>query len=998
MFKKTLLSLAVASSLGLTGCFDSAGSGKNASPDYKISNPAIDGQSYPRFNPIIADEFIEQGKALPIPNDLLFQQANPRANPPIKSDGTFSDATSAEPTPPEVALGYLDGISTVAPIDLPFEGSIDPESVDSTQFLDATTPNPNQNVFLLELAYPGGDPLQSVTFFVHKDADVIDGISNDELTPNEADALINLSTGLPQTKSVEIPVPAIAAGATPVDFRHEVISLDGGTNNYLRITPLKPLKPQTRYLVVVTNSITDAAGDPIGRDPLYNSVADPAAVLGNAGALAPVRDAALGWQSLAEAYFGAATNQVREAQSLPALSRDNVALSFTATTGGTTAVLDAYANPATFFEASLRKDAKQAGIEKLVKGQLTLSAAEVGGGFPSGNVAAEDQCLNAALIGTVTDDTSAAYIPVLDPASANYDASITSFAQLPNNTFKAFAQSAVAQVNESIENDEVTIAPFTCGDGVTFAQEAGGTVGALGAAVPAPSSRSTAFYTSGVGAQPSAAFGLPETTDIHLGQIELPYFLEVPADSSAAEDLGTPWKANTILGGAIDSARGNDAGTTPPTNRVTYRYPFAGGDNGGTQVTAPVLLQTPVDSGTADGGGGLPVVIYQHGIFGERGHALALGNQLANAGFAVLSIDLPLHGVAPFTANGDENPLLALSVDVDPANPSQDPAFKAIPGFENVRERHFGYTTDAQQNVVEIQYGANASGSSGSNFLNLQALQTSRDALRQAAVDLMNLNASIATIDFDGDTTPDLDPSNVYFVGHSLGGIIGTSFVSTNNKAVASAGYAGPLNEIKAAAMVTAGGGIARLLENSRSISPTILAGLTAAEAPQGSSNFELFMTVAQAAVDSADSVNFAEQLADLGTPVYLNEIFGDGSDRSTQDSTVPVAADTLYAGDYTAPLSPALPAPLSGTEPLIDLLEAEALGATGAANGNVAVRFTTGTHTTIISPEGDSGEAVFGEMASNIASLFGSVLAGAPAEVQFLGLPVVVQGDPTEE
>ncbi|PHQ24226.1 hypothetical protein CLH62_14985 [Marinobacter guineae] len=1006
MFKKTLISLAVASSLGLTGCFDSGETGANANPDYKISNPAIDGKSYPRFNPIIADQFIDTGTALPLPNDLLFQQASLNTAPPTKADGTFIDAASANPNAVEYALGFLDGISTVAPIDLPFEGSIKEGSVKDTQFVAPNVPNPGQNVFLLELAYPGGDALSSTSLFVKgglAPSDYEDGISSDELTAVESEARINRSTGLPQTKSVEIPVPAIATGANPVDFRAEVINLDGGTANYLRITPLKPLKPQTRYLVVVTDSITDLNDDKIIKDPLFESVADQDAVLGNASALAPVRDAALGWQSLAEAYFNAATNQVRQANGLPAIDRSNIALAYTATTGGTSAVLDSIANPASFFEKGLRTEAKQDAIYKLVTGQLTLSAVEVGGGFPSNEVAAENQCLNAALIGTVTDSSSPAYIPELDPASSAYDSSITTFAQLPSNSKKAVAQSAVAGANEKIENEEINdadVGGFSCGDGLTFAQVAGGTEGALVSALPQPTDRNTAFYTAtGLGSspQPAAAFGLPNAADIHLGQIELPYYLQVPeSEADAPAALTTAWQANEVIGGAIDTAQGNEAGTTPPTDKVTYRYPFPGGETGGTAVQAPVLLQTPAGAGSAGstGASGLPVVIYQHGIFGERGHSLVLGNQLAAAGYATLAIDLPLHGVAPLLpSDGSANPLLPLSVDYDATTPDNEPPFKAIPTFADLQERHFGYATNAEGDVVSINYGENANGTSGANYLNLSVLPLPRDAARQAVVDLMNLNASIADIDFDADGTPDLNPSQVYFVGHSLGGIVGTTFVATNNKAVANDTNS-ELNPINAAALVTSGGGIARLLENSPNIGPVVIGGLAENGVTQGSSAFEIYLSVAQAAVDSSDSINFAEALAEGATPVYANEIYGDGSSRATQDQTIPVAADTLFAGAYTAPLGEANPAPLSGTEPLLDLLNTTAVSTNGPVSGNVAVRFNTGTHTTIIKPASAIGEAVFADMATNIVSFFGS----NGASIGFAGAaPVVVDGDPTE-
>lgn len=984
MFKKTLISLAVASSLGLTGCFDSGGKGGNANPEYQITNPGVDGRAYPQFNPITGN--------LPVPTDLQFQQADPTANPPIASDGTYSDPEKLNPSAAEVTLGYLDGASTIAPIDIPFEGSIKKESVDSTQFLGNGNPNPEQNVFLLELSYPGGDPLQSVSFFVHKDANINDGISNDELTPIKADAKINPATGLPRTKSVEVPVPAMRGGAAPVEFRHEVLSLNGGDNNYLRITPIAPLKPETRYLVVITDSILDKGDQPIIKDPLYKSVADPDEVLGNAGALAPVRDAALGWQSLAEAYFNGATNQVREALGLDLLTRDNVAVSFTTTTGGTSTVLDSIANPTSFFAKNLTKEAKQNGIEKLVTGQYTLDAVEVASGFPSGTVAQDNQCVNSALVSQLTDSSAPSYIAEIDPGSEDYDSSIKTFADLPTNTSKAIAQQTVAGVNLLAQKGGLDLGQGTCGDDQpgTIVQVAAGTVAQIPASLlPTPEAQESAFYTAASGPLLSTELNpqLPNATDIHLGKIELPYYLKVPGENPA-KDLATPWQASESLGAALDQAAGNDEGTTPPTDRITYRYPFPERE---TTVSAPVILQTPQNSGTADGGGNLPVVIYQHGIFGERGHSIQLGNQLAAApqGYAVIAIDLPLHGVAPFTAQGEENPLLGLSVDYDPEGPENRPAFRQIEQFSDLQERHFGYATDNSQRVVEIKYGENAQGSSGGNFLNLASLQTSRDAMRQAVVDLMNLNASIGSIDFDGDGNPDLDPNNVHFVGHSLGGIVGTTFVATNNKAV-DAGVAS-LNPIQEAALVTPGAGIARLLENSRSIAPGILPGLAQQGAAQGTSDLERYLTIAQAAVDSVDSGNFASSVVSLGTPMYVNEIYGDGSDRSTQDSTIPVAADKAYAGNYTAPLGEALPAPLSGTEPLISLLEATTQSETGAAGGNVAVRFNTGKHTTVIRAESDSEKAVFQEMATNIISWF----AQDGTALQFAGQPVVVTEDP---
>jgi len=163
----------------------------------------------------------------------------------------------------------------------------------------------------------------------------------------------------------------------------------------------------------------------------------------------------------------------------------------------------------------------------------------------------------------------------------------------------------------------------------------------------------------------------------------------------------------------------------------------------------------------------------------------------------------------------------------------------------------------------------------------------------------------------------------------------------------------------------------------------------------QGTSNLELFLNVAQASLDSAEPHNFASSLVDSGSKVYLNEIYGDGSDRSTQDQTIPVAADVAYAGTYTRPLGSALPAPLAGTEPLIMQLGADTISADGALseNSNV-VRFTAGTHTTIIKPETATQEAVFADMATNIISFF----AADGGAIQFNNSAFVKTEAPTPE
>ena len=88
MYKKTLLSLAIASTLTLTGCLendkdenDNIASDPNGLTQAEITELEAAAGTYPVFNPAIS--------ALPIPNDLLFYK--------IAGDGSFK---IGEPTPP----------------------------------------------------------------------------------------------------------------------------------------------------------------------------------------------------------------------------------------------------------------------------------------------------------------------------------------------------------------------------------------------------------------------------------------------------------------------------------------------------------------------------------------------------------------------------------------------------------------------------------------------------------------------------------------------------------------------------------------------------------------------------------------------------------------------------------------------------------------------------------------------------------------------------------
>src|SRR5690554_4845025 len=64
--------------------------------------------------------------------------------------------------------------------------------------------------------------------------------------------------------------------------------------------------------------------------------------------------------------------------------------------------------------------------------------------------------------------------------------------------------------------------------------------------------------------------------------------------------------------------------------------------------TVPVVLAVPDPSASgvpARPEGGYPLVIFQHAIQQDRTNALAIASELARKGFAVIAIDMPLHGL-----------------------------------------------------------------------------------------------------------------------------------------------------------------------------------------------------------------------------------------------------------------------------------------------------------------------------------------------------------------
>jgi hypothetical protein len=964
MFKKTLISLAVASSLGLTGCLSGGDTGANANPEYKI-NSEFSGRTYPLLNGVTRD--------FPVPNDILLALET-------AGDGTMVDGT--DPTNPvTTGLGYMDGNAVSAPFDIKISGSLDPnQKLDARSFIEvngSVVPNPNQNVFLLPLEYPGTDPL----------------VTADNELPSFRDAInYKVAAGLLANNQTAAATQIFTELATPT-ARAEIRSLDDDKDNVIRINPLTPLRPKTKYLVIITDNVEDVNGKPLIASPSYQNYADPTQPLGTDD-LQAFRDAIVNWETLASGYFGFMQSVFDKVPALGATAptKDDIVFSITFTTTGVEDVLEANAAPRTFFKSSQEIKARHDAITKLTDGTLNLSDQPVSTGD------AADSAINTRIYELLTDPSQMFRLFNTDLAATlvqanaggvpvSYSDAVVGSDGKADTTLAFVLQTAAAQAAIDVKGSTI--------DSQVASVEAA-FVSSLGA-LEAPKTRTTNFFAPGLNASTISGGLLTAPAKVSQGEITLPYFQGIPTANTAAAGkviVNSSWTSNQDSNLQTPPIAGLPE-VVAPSDKVTYRFPFTGKTG---ETTVPVVVTYPDEAtlgslGISKPSGGWPVIIYQHGITTDRSATLPMADALAfscvdtSGGspapsgldcFATVAIDQPLHGI---TSNGGTVPGLTMIKDQN--------GNVATGASATATERHFNFSADAERNPTPLALLPDSVEASGSLFINLSNFANSRDNLRQGVLDLLNLNASLANMDIDGNPNngPDLDVSRVYFIGHSLGGVNGIPFVSVNN-AVEGSGVNANLPKIQAAAILNSGGNVTRLLENSPSPTfgaPAILQGLKSASdgvLVQGSSALETYFAVLQGLVDSTDPVNFGKSLS--GSDILLTEIVGDASHPS--DQTIPNAADADLYGQEPLDLTlsngfeiNSLPAPLAGTEPTI-----AQFGAKPTADGSLpaVTRFTEGTHGTPVSAD---NEAVFKEMVSEVAQLFsnGSVTVTNPSIVK---------------
>ncbi|MFV1467002.1 VolA/Pla-1 family phospholipase [Idiomarina sp. HB] len=499
----------------------------------------------------------------------------------------------------------------------------------------------------------------------------------------------------------------------------------------------------------------------------------------------------------------------------------------------------------------------------------------------------------------------------------------------------------------------------------------------------APQGYTLDVVLSGAGIEDPNALAAASAAKVYGGQVDLPYYSPLPSAENPTAPLTGRWTAqcdspaailNGLQAGEIDpAAEGisaemvDDPSLMLPPNacfdiegvdeeRHLTKYNPVPEKQGDQTVEAFVTIP---DLATANGvraqmglepltapENGWPVVIFQHGITGEKENAAAIAGTFAVAGFATVAIDHPLHGGRAFDVDGDGTD------DIDASSES-------------------GVTA----------------------YMNLSSLLTTRDNLRQSITDLIGLRLSLNYFQsLDGE---ELNGQDVHFVGHSLGAIAGTGFTALANTSFGDNNPLAALDgqfAVQASSLGMPGGSLANFLLASDSFGPTIKATLlyssnaefkaaadqaiaggatleqfyagfmeqaSAEQVAQINATFEQFAFAAQTVVDSGDPVNYASGVVASETPVFMIEAIG--------DSVIPNAVENK---------------PLAGTEPLATLLGLEGISSTTTSEDGTPVsgivRFGgDAEHGSLV--DSSASGAVTAEMQQQIAFWFAADMMQLP-------------------
>ena len=222
------------------------------------------------------------------------------------------------------------------------------------------------------------------------------------------------------------------------------------------------------------------------------------------------------------------------------------------------------------------------------------------------------------------------------------------------------------------------------------------------------------------------------------------------------------------------------------------------------------------------------VIIFQHGITGQKEQVLAVAQALTGQGYAVVAIDLPLHGALKVT-------------------------------------------------------GHNTGTVWGQDFMAVGAPLATRSNIQQAAFNLNRLELTLKTGGFALAGIGAAPPFEIKFASISLGSIVGAYYLA-GNTTLATSGLPytqTTLDSDMKGFLSVPGGRTAYLIKNSPAFGPSVDAGLAAKGIVKDSPTYNNFFQATQSVVDPADPATMTTPLASglpsrLSGRIAIQEAIGD--------------------------------------------------------------------------------------------------------------------------
>jgi pimeloyl-ACP methyl ester carboxylesterase len=317
-----------------------------------------------------------------------------------------------------------------------------------------------------------------------------------------------------------------------------------------------------------------------------------------------------------------------------------------------------------------------------------------------------------------------------------------------------------------------------------------------------------------------------------------------------------------------------------------------------------------------------PLVVYEHGIAQSKTHMLPLAAALAAKGFIVAAIDQMMQGDRSF-CSGSGADLTAAQAAADQmccpalvcgAADATTCAFKAnlstsVDVDSLGRPIHIGVcetSLGARGRPLAHRYDSGSTPSlkgiafaSGNRLLSFNFFRL-RDAFRQDAVDQSALVKALAPV---GPGTDDfaahlraygiaVDPTRIYWVGHSGGAINGAMTLAVNPRVTRGVAYAPGATFVDIAA-------------NPASSFHSTLIGLLPPTIPEGSSAYLQLLQTAKWVLDPSDPANYAPYVTGAVKPILASPLTASFPVASREvltqlslcDGTVPNTQNLLYAG-----------------------------------------------------------------------------------------------------